>query len=602
VNRPKTISPDRSKPARRRGWLIALAALVGLVALGAAAVPFWRSSRLVARVQTGLPAIPDLKGKPALQAELLAKAQARTKSSGTAFDGVTELGRLYHANGYRSEAEACWRLLLREQPTEAKWAYYLADLRRAASDYPEMSALLEQTVKLAPDYSPAWLQLANLQFKTGHLDVAARYYQKRLTLLPNDPYANLGLARIALQDGRRDEARRLVEQLIHDVPGFSTGHNLYAEMLAAAGDAAGVRRERWLGRETGRFRDAEDPWLDGLSAWCYDFGRLCVLGTIEFQVERSDRGKSLIERAIQLEPDNPVGYELLGGLYSKLGNPAKARETFEQGLQRAKSVKPSPMYYVNLSETYRTLKQPAEALRVIQLGIAQAGNELELYDALGVACADLNRQEDAVAAFRQVLARNPNDSNSNYNLGMSLLALGRQDEAYAAFQRSLVLQPTMMKALSLLGRWNLEAGRLDAAEGYLQPLYESHPEMPEARQMLAQWHLRSGAAAETKTNFAAAEQHYKEGAALDPNRVELSASLGVLYLIQGRLEEAREPLENYHRLAPNDPQSALFLGQVYLRLNRFEEARKVLVDGLQLAERTGNKTTAAHFREILEAR
>ena len=590
-----------SAPARKpRCWVRVASWAVVVIALGTGAFLAWPWYRLPARVEAGLPALPDLTGKPAIQSELLTKAAALTRSRATALDGVAELGRLYHANGYRREAEACWRLLRAEQPRDAHWSYYLADLRRTASDYTELSALLGQTVELAPNYSPAWLWLAGLEFKSGHLDAAERGYQRRLALVPGDPYATLGLARVAQQNGRSDEARRLVEQLVHDAPQFSTGHNLYAEMLAAAGDADGARKQRWFGRETGRFRDADDPWLDALHAWCYDFGRLCVLATIEQQTERGDKGLGLIERAIQLAPDNPAGYELLGGIYRKQGDAAKARDAFEKGLQMAKSARPSPRFYVNLSETYRMLKQPAEALRVVQLGLAQSGDQLELYDALGVALADLGRQEEAVAAFREVLARNPNDSNSNYNLGMSLLVLGRQDEAKAALKRSLILQPSFLKALSLLGRWELETGRYEAAGEYLQPLYESHPEIPEVRQMMAQWRLRSGAIAEQKNDPTSAEKHYREGIAITPDRSDLQARLGVLYLVQGRIEEARTPLEAYHKLQPDDPQSSLFLGQIYLRLGRMDEAKRILTEGEQLARRAGNATTAAHFREILE--
>jgi tetratricopeptide (TPR) repeat protein len=597
ISRPPL--PAAPPPVFRRwlrpaGWLL----VIGDLAVGATQA--WQWYRLPARLQARLPAGPDLSGKPAIQAELLAQATALTRTSRSARAGVVELGRLYHANGYAREAEACWRLLLQEEPREPHWSYFLADLRRTAGDYPELASLLGRTVQLAPDYSPAWLQLAGLELKSGHYDEAERHYRRRLALVPGDFYAVLGLARVAQHNGQPAEARRLVEQLVRDFPQISTGHNLYAEMLAASGDPEGARQQRWLGRETGRFREPEDPWLDGLQAWCYDFTRLCVLATIEQQTARGDKGVSLLERAIRLAPDNPAGYELLGGLYRKLGDPAKARDTLEAGLRAAKTAKPSPMFYVNLSETYRLLKQPVDALRIVQLGFAELGDQLELYDALGVALADLNRQEEAIVAFRAVLARNPNDTNSNYNLGMSLLVLGRQEEAYAAFQRSLIQQPTFLKALSLLGRWELEAGRLEAAGKYLQPLYESHPEIPEVRSMLARWHQLSGERAETNQDFPAALQHYREAVALDPGRAELQASLGVFYLVQGRVTDAVAPLEAYHKLQPAEPQSALFLGQAYLQLGRAAEARSMLTEGEQLARRTGQATTAAHFRELLE--
>jgi HemY protein len=648
VNRQKNSSePAGSAPAGQprghapRRWL-ATGLVLALAILGLFAVKMALRPGLSGRVQAGLPALPDLTGKPPVLREQLTKADARAKLSSDPLAGVTELGRLYHANGYNLEAEACWRLLHAEQPREGRWCYYLADLRRVASDYDEMTVLLAQTVKLAPDYAPALLQLAGLQFKTGHFDDAARKYQQRLVLLPGDPYARLWLARIALQRGERAEARRLIEQLLKDTPAFSSGHNLYAEMLTAEGDIAGADRQRWLGRETGRFREAADPWLDSLQTWCYDYERLCAMGTMEYQTLHCDRAEALYNRAIQIRPADPAGYELLGGLFLKLKDPAKARDTLEQCRPKLGAAQPSVMFYLNLSQAYRDLKQPADAVRVARQGLVFMGENLELYSILGTALGDLGQPGAAIDALHKAIALNPNDADANFNLGRILLALDRMDEARAALVRSLTLQPTFPQALTLLGQLELEAGRWEAAEKYLRPLFESHPEMPEARLLMANWHLRAGAAAEAKKDLAAAEchyrdaaameshpetpearlamanwhlragtaaeakkdlaaaeRHYRDGMALNQNHPELQANLGALCLAQGRFADALGPLESYHRLQPDNPQSCLFLGLVYAAIGRRDEARRMLTEGIQTAERTGNAVTAKHCREIL---
>jgi len=577
-----------------------LIGLVALLVLGAVLVPVWRRHNIAALVQASLPARPGAKTVPAVLAERLAKAEHQAKTPATALGGVAELGRLYHASGYPREAEACWQLLHTAQPREARWTYYLADLRRTASDYPRMAEFMAQTTRLAPDYAPAWLHLADLQLKTGQLADADRGYQKRLTLLPSDPYARLGLARVALQQNRREQARAQIERLIKDAPEFSPGHNLYAEMLAADGDTASATQHRWLGRETGRFREADDPWLDELVAWCFNYDQLCIRGTVEYQTNHGDRGKSSFERAIQLRPDALTAYELLGSLYLDRNEPAKARDMFEQGLEHAKSAKPSVMFYVNLSRTFRTLKLPAEAVRVAREGLAQAGEEFELYDALGTALGDLGEREAAVGALRTAVARNPSDTNANYNLAIALIAVRRLDEAIEALHRSLALRPTFPSSLALLAQIEIDSGRWQNAAQYLQPLYESHPEMPQARQMMAYWHLRAGADAEGKRDLTTAEQHYRAGVAIDRHHAELQSRLGTLCLIEGRFAEAVEPLEALHRLQPDNAQSSLFLGQAYAAAGRRDDARRVLTEGAQLAERTGNATTAQHCREILQ--
>lgn len=573
-------------------WLLIGVLSLGVVAAGVSAWQ-WRHPSLAKRVHTGLPRPPDLTDKPAVLVDRLAKAQAGATSSVDVLAHVAELGRLYHANGFNQEAEACWRLLQREQPQEARWPYYLADLQRMASDYTAMSELLVRTTELAPDYAPAWLLLAGLQFKTGQLDSAERNYHKRLDLVPGDPYARLWLARVALQRERREEARRLVEELVKDAPDFSSGHNLYAEMLAASGDATGANRQRLLGRDTGRFREAEDPWLDELMTQCFDFEQLCAKAALEFQTGHSDLAKTYYERAIEIKPHDVTGYTSLASLYLKLKNPAKARATLEGSLPQLKDSKLSLGYYFYLGQAYQDLKQPAEVVRVTQEGLRQIGENLELYSLLGTALSDLNRTDEAIDALHRALALNPNEPNPNFNLGMVLLKVGRRDEAIAALKRSLTLQPTFPEALALLGSIEMEAGHPEQAERYLRPLLESHPEI------MADSRLRAGAEAEAKHDLASAERHYREGVALNPKHAELQVSLGMLYLTQGRFAEAREPFEAYHKLQPKNPQSFLLLGQIYAMTGRREEAKRLLTEGAALADAIGKTDTAGHCREIL---
>src|SRR5690606_24493873 len=93
-------------------------------------------------------------------------------------------------------------------------------------------------------------------------------YRRRLNLIAGDPYARLGLARIALLAGRAEEGKQALETLVRELPDFPSAQNVYAELLARDGDLAGARRHRALG--TGRrFREAEDPWLLELRPHCH---------------------------------------------------------------------------------------------------------------------------------------------------------------------------------------------------------------------------------------------------------------------------------------------------------------------------------------------
>jgi tetratricopeptide (TPR) repeat protein len=589
----------RSFAFRRRtagGAIIVLAC-----ALTFAGWSFWRWQQLPARVTHALPTMPALVGKPAVLHENLQHASELTRSRDTALEGVAQLGRLYQANGFNAEAEACWNLLIDEQPGVARCHYYLADLRRTASDYEAVADLLARTVKLAPDYAPAVLQLANLEFKSGRLDSAAKLYQRRLTLVPGDPYARLGLARVAMQRGQRTEARDQLVALVKDAPDFPSGHNLYAEILAADGDEKGADHHRWLGREAGRVREPEDPWLVELNDWCFDPERMRLLATIQYQTEQGDRGRQLLERAVELAPESSETHAILGDLYLKLGEYAGARDALRRAIDLAKIRPPSPQTYVSLSHALRELKQPAAAEAAAREGLARLPNAFEIHDALGTTLGELGRPEEAIAAFQAALAAQPNDANTNFNLALVLLGVGRLDDALTHLRQSLVMQPTFPQSLVLLGEIELKMGRVESAEPHIRAAYEAHPNMPRARQLMGLWHLRMGSAAEKRRDFTAAEKHYREGAAADPDEPDLQANLGVLLMVQRRYPDALPALEAYHRLRPDVPQASLFLGQVYAHLRRLDDARRVLAEGEKLAEQANNKTTAEHCREILRS-
>jgi len=572
---------------RAKAWVWRLVFAGGAIAILGIGVIWWRHAQRE-RLYAQLPPIPDVAAQPAAFRAALRRAEEMARSPRQSSEGFRELGRLYHANGYSREAEACWRILQAAQPQEARWCYYRADLRRMASDDAGMISFLERTLQLAPDYAPAWLQLAALEFKTGRLEAAERDYRRRLELLPGDPYARIALARAALQRDRREEGLRLIEQLVHDVPGFAQAHNLYAEMLADQGDEAGANLQRFLVRICGRFREADDPWLEELRAWCYDPSRLALWASIEDMTNHGDHGVSLLERAIAIAPDDARGYDELGRVYLHLGDAARALALFQQGINLPNA---SAALYAGSSQACLALNRPGEAVQAAEQGLALMPDAPELLTARGTALQAAGRLEEAVQTFRRVVERAPNVCEAHFNLGNALLQLGRNEEAYASLKKSLELVPTFPNALIVLGQSELKAGRLETAAEYLRPLYKFYPGLAAARRLMTWWCLQSGIAAAHAGRMDEAEGRLREGIEITPEMPELHSRLGLLYGEEERFAEARDQLETYYRLQPNEPMASYFLGQVYAHLGRTDDARRLLREGEQHARQSGDQAT-----------
>ncbi len=559
------------------------------------------SARTPAVPVAQLPPAVQTDGRPAALGERLREAESRARRRGASAEDVAELGRLYHANGYTEAAAACWQALRRAQPETALWSYLLADLRATEGEAEAFETLLREVVRLAPDYAPARLKLADLALKTGRLDEARSHYEERLRRVPGDPHARLGLARILALTGDTAAADEAIAALVRDHPDFPPGHNLHAERLAARGDETGARRHRWLGRESGRFREADDPWLRGLHAWCLDPQRLAVLGTMEFQLARGDQGRALIERAAALAPDDPGTRELLGDLYLKLGEPALARDALREAL-RLRAVRnetPPAETYVNLVEAWRRLGRSDEALRALDDGFARLGNgRFELHLARGVVLDGLERLDEAEAALREAVRLGAGDPDAHYNLALVLLQRDLRTEAALHLRTALERQPTFPKALALLAQLEMDAGRVEEAGTYVRPLFEANPGQPEVQALTAYWYLQRGLAAAQRSS-AEAERHYRAGLEAQPDNVDLLVSLGALLVRQQRPEEAEVPLREYRRLRPAEAQGAMLLGEAALQRGRHDEAVRLLTEGEQLALRAGQEQIARRCRELL---
>jgi adenylate cyclase len=144
--------------------------------------------------------------------------------------------------------------------------------------------------------------------------------------------------------------------------------------------------------------------------------------------ESIQSGMKLAQRAIQMDPDSPLGYQTLGNLYALTGQGERAIE----------------------------LRRKAAEL---------APNDLVAVAGLATRLKDFGGEQEAVKLFEQAMRLSPKHPWwVPYAYGVALHLVGRKEEAVQSFKEAIVLNPHHVLPKAFLAAVYADLGRIDAAK------------------------------------------------------------------------------------------------------------------------------------------
>ncbi len=103
-----------------------------------------------------------------------------------------------------------------------------------------------------------------------------------------------------------------------------------------------------------------------------------------------------------------------------------------------------------LGDYYLRVRNLDQAIELYRLALTKGPSEVNLLDALGIACAYKGDNAAAERSFREASALVPNDPRQYHNLGLVYARQRRYDDAIAAFTTALQLKPDYERAASSL--------------------------------------------------------------------------------------------------------------------------------------------------------
>jgi adenylate cyclase len=288
---------------------------------------------------------------------------------------------------------------------------------------------------------------------------------------------------------RSSDRIRINTQLIDAL----TGHHLWAERyerdlkdLFALQDeiTASVLRAVRLKLTEGEISSSYSKHYrgkQGLNCWLKQLEGLKYLD--RFTIEDNSVARVLIEEAISMCPENPVGYSLLVSVYWNdylLGNTKSPRETLEKGLELAQKAiamddslphahKMLSIIYLGRREYDKAI---AEGKRAVALDPSGSGAYFAYASALLTAC----RPEEAIPLFQKAIRLNPNANAFTFiNFGHALRNAGRFEEAVPAYKKGIQRAPDNIIAHIGLGATYSLMGREKEARAEAQEILRINP-------------------------------------------------------------------------------------------------------------------------------
>src|SRR3984893_16585038 len=231
--------------------------------------------------------------------------------------------------------------------------------------------------------------------------------------------------------------------------------------------------------------------------------------------------------------------------------------------------------YVGVADSYGTLGlhallPPKEAFPVAKEAARRA---LEMDDGLAEAHASLGfihfyydwNPADAITEFRRALADNPNYAMAHSWYSENLAAMGRFQESAAEAQHAMEDDPLSLIIGSNAG-WTLSlAGKSDEAIEILKKAIDIDPGFPRT-------HFRLGRAYAQKKSYEMAISELERAVSLSAGDACYKGSLGYVYAISGRENQARKVLQDLEARIGQPYVPAYAIALVYAGLGENDRA------------------------------
>ena len=394
-------------------------------------------------------------------------------------DALHLLGLIRLQQDRPEETVALLQQSLALRPTNPSVRLNLAKALRVMSRDGEAAQLLEELTNTHPALAEAWSERGMIALRAGDQSAAGICFRKALEQEPGNFLARLWLGVALRNEGRNEEAESgLAEGLSHAGEPLLKG--AFAYNLAHAQYAQG-KMERAL--ENFSLADRLDPGLNALIN-CADL--------LE-EMLHFDEAAAVLEDLVRRQPANAAAHDAYNNLLHRLGHEQEFLASYDRAPQSVD---------LQTGKAGLLLKsgRQEEALALFS-GIA-ARDPGNLAAALGAATAlsELGRPAGGMGHLEGALPHHPASAILYHNLAVTALQARDPQKAAAMAEKSLALSPTDQTGLALLGSaWRVMGDERDEAlNGYDELIRVFDLEPPQGFSSMADFNVELNAWLDTR--------------------------------------------------------------------------------------------------------
>lgn len=360
-------------------------------------------------------------------------------------------------------------------------------------DRTRATAVLDETIKLAPNDSAVWNLRASLAHVNGNLRAALADYAKAIALDPGNVDALVAQAGLLLDLGRLEDADLALANLLKVAPREPRAAYLRAVAAGRKNDSDAVRAQ--LTEVVGMLDPVPKEVLSRHSPL------LLAGGLAHHGLGNMEKASQYLAVYVKLNPKQPGPTKLLASIYIDRGDSNRAIQL----LDPMQSVAPNdPQLLSLLAAANMAQRRYAEAAAYLEKAVKISGGAPDFRADFGVSLIGSGKAELGLSQLQQAFAKDPSQVRAGIVLttlylrrdqpkkalevidavvqrapkdvdavnlqGVARVAAGDTAGGRAAYANALALNPKFQPARLNLARLDIAEGKLDAARLSLMEL------------------------------------------------------------------------------------------------------------------------------------